>query len=91
MQYYIRTDSSNNPVALYRFENSPEAFSQQAWLPLQKQWADNESLGEFLLNGEVFLFTATPEQAKKSFPEAFAQPEEKPVGIIPEEGEALFG
>jgi hypothetical protein len=91
MQYYIKTDFDNKPVALFRFENTPEDFAQQVWLQVEKEWADSESLAEYLLNGEVFLFTATPEQSKVAFPEAFSKPEEKPVGIIPDEGEALFG
>lgn len=90
MQYYIKTDFDNNPVALFRFENSKDAFAQQVWLQQDKQWADTDSLAEYLLNGEMFLFTATPEQSKQAFPEAFATPEEKPVEDAPEGGEPIF-
>lgn len=79
MQYYVKTDFDQKPKWLYRFENSPEEFFQQIWLPEQKEWASSKGLAEMLIGGEVFLFTISPENAKKVFPDAFADQSEAPV------------
>jgi hypothetical protein len=72
MKYYIKTDFDENPVALFRFENTPEKFAQEVWLPQDKKWIPSETLPDMLINGEVFLFDTTPETAQKLYPAAFA-------------------
>jgi hypothetical protein len=73
MQYYVKTDFDQKPVSLFRFENSPQEFFQEVWLPKEKTWVSSESLGEMLIFGEVFLFTISPENAQKVFPDAFPE------------------
>jgi hypothetical protein len=73
MQYYVKTDFDQKPVALFRFENSPQEFFQEVWLPKEKSWVASETLGEMLVYGEVLLFTISPENAQKVFPDAFQE------------------
>lgn len=75
MKYYVKTDFDKKPLALFRFENSAEAFAQDVWLAKEKQWAESVTLPKMLLDGEVSLYDISLENAEKVFPEAFAGPE----------------
>jgi hypothetical protein len=87
MKYYILANWDGDSVALYRFNNSQEAFAQQIWMASTKAWADTEELGKYLIDGEVFLGEVTPEDAKSRFPDAFAVAEEE----VPAEGQVTEG
>lgn len=81
MRYYILSNNESKPIAVYRFNNTPEAFAQQIWLAISKKWADTDELGKYLIDGEVFLDAVSEEEAQKKFPDAFkdAEPVEPAV------------
>lgn len=73
MKYYIKTDFDNHPLALFSFDTNPATFSQQVWLPAEKQWAESQTLAKYLLDGEALLSEVDEATAKKYFAEAFAE------------------